>query len=318
MTKELLKNNFGKIGILFGGPSSEREISLKSGNAVVEALRNANLNAVGIDIKTDNEQEVKSLVKDSGISVAFIALHGKFGEDGGIQEILDDMRIPYTGSGVIASRLAMDKIASRKIFESNNIPVPGSSVFVSMREVESFAKKHEFNGSVFVVKPSSQGSSVGVFFVDNRDALLKASNDALKYDGKIIIEDYLKGRELTVGILEDKPLPVVEILPKKQFFDFQAKYEKGMTDYDVPAKLPQDIAQKAQATGLKAHKSLGCHCFSRVDIILKDNTPYVLEVNSIPGLTATSLLPKAAKVVNIDFLGLCLRIIRDAYAKKKA
>jgi len=317
MANELLKYNFGKIGILMGGPSSEREISFKSGKAVFEALSGAGLEVAQIDIKTDNGPEVASLIKDSGISVAFIALHGSFGEDGGIQEILDTIKIPYTGSGVAASRLAMDKVVSRKVFEKNSIPVPSSHAFDNKRQVESFVKDRTFNGSVLVVKPSAQGSSVGVSFVDNQKDLLKAVDEAFRYDGKIIIEDYLHGREVTVGILEEEALPVVEILPKKKFFDFQAKYEKGMTEYEVPAKLPQDIAKRAQEVGLRAHRSLGCRCFSRVDIILKDNIPYVLEVNSIPGLTATSLLPKAAKVVNIDFLELCLRILKDAYGKKK-
>ena len=314
---ELAKFNFGRIGVLMGGASSERDISLRSGKSVYEVLNNGKLDAKSMDLTTDNKSDVTSIIKNSGISVAFIALHGRFGEDGAIQNILDKLKIPYTGSGVKASRLAMDKIASRKAFKKNNIPIPNCWAFKRRDEVDYFAKKYIFNGSVLVVKPSAQGSSVGISFAENESNLYKAADLAFRYDERIIVEKYLEGREITVGILEDKPLPVVEILPKKRFFDFEAKYEKGITDYEVPAKIPQGIYKKAQEIGLRAHKALNCRCFSRVDMILKDDIPYVLEVNSIPGMTATSLLPKAAMAIKIDFLELCLRLIKDAYGTKK-
>jgi D-alanine-D-alanine ligase len=314
---DLSKHNFGKIGILMGGTSSEREISLKSGKAVYKVLNSEKLDVSIIDITTEDKTKVASIIKNAGISVAFIALHGKFGEDGVLQGILDKLKIPYTGSGARASQRAMDKVESRKIFRKNKIPVPNYKVFNDRKKVESFMENCNFNSSVLVVKPVTHGSSVGVSFAENKSDLAKAVEMAFKLDKRIIIEEFINGREITVGILEDRPLPILEILPKRRFFDFQAKYKKGMTNYEVPAKIKSDIYKKVQEIGLKAHKSLGCCCFSRVDMILKDDIPYVLEVNSIPGLTATSLLPKAAKAVNINFLELCIRIIKYAYGTKK-
>ncbi|MBM3251709.1 MAG: D-alanine--D-alanine ligase [Candidatus Omnitrophica bacterium] len=310
-------DEFGKIGVLMGGISSERDISLKSGKAVYNALNSGKLDVVAIDLTTEDEPEVRSILKKSGISIAFIALHGKFGEDGTIQGILGGLSIPYTGSGVSASRLAMDKIASRRIFQEKNIPVPDYEILQMKEKNNLNYKKLKFNSPVLVIKPATQGSSVGVSFVEKETDLPKAIDLAFTYDDRIIIEEYLPGREITVGILEEKPLPIVEIIPKKRFFDFQAKYEKGMTDYAVPAKLPPKIYKNSQEIGLRAHKAIGCSTFSRVDMILKNDTPYVLEVNSIPGLTATSLLPKAALAINIDFLDLCLRIIKNAYGEEK-
>ncbi|MFH1655106.1 MAG: D-alanine--D-alanine ligase [Candidatus Omnitrophota bacterium] len=315
MKQNLPEFDSRKVGVLMGGTSSERDISLESGKAVYEVLNSGKMDVEKIDLNTVNKSEIRSRLKKSGISIAFIALHGKFGEDGSLQAILEKLNIPYTGSGVKSSRLALDKIASRKIFQHKNIPVPNYKIFDKRNKID--LKKIKFNSPVLVVKPATQGSSVGVSFVDKKSDLFKAADIAFKYDDRIIIEEYLPGREITVGVLEDKPLPIVEIIPKKRFFDFQAKYEKGMTDYEVPAKIPSKIYKKAQGIGLRAHKVLGCSDFSRVDMILKDNIPYVLEVNTIPGLTAMSLLPKAAKAINIDFLELCLRIIKNAYGKKK-
>lgn len=317
MERKITNQEFGKIGVLMGGTSSERDISLKSGKAVYDTLRSAKLNVVAIDLTTEDKLEVSSLMKKSGISLAFIALHGKFGEDGSIQSILDELNILYTGSGASASRLAMDKVASRKIFKTKNIPVPDCEIFQKSKNSGIDFTKSKFNGSVVVVKPAKHGSSIGISFVEKKADLPNAINEAFRYDEKIIVEEYLSGREITVGILEEKTLPVVEIIPKKRFFDFQAKYEKDMTTYQVPAKISPSIYKKSQEIALKAHKALGCRGFSRVDMILKDNTPYVLEVNSIPGLTSTSLLPKAALAVDIDFTELCLRIIKNAYGKKK-
>jgi len=315
MRQNLSEFDFKKVGVLMGGTSSERGISLKSGKAVYKILNSGKLDVEKIDLTTENKSEIRSRLKNSGISIAFIALHGKFGEDGSLQAILEKLNIPYTGSGVKSSRLALDKIASRKIFQQKKIPVPNYKIFDKKNKID--LKKIKFNSPVLVVKPATQGSSVGVTFVEKRSSLPEAMKEAFKYDDRIIVEEYLPGREITVGVFEDKPLPIVEIIPKKRFFDFQAKYEKGMTEYDVPAKIPSKIYKKAQEIGLKAHKALGCSDFSRVDMILKDNIPYVLEVNTIPGLTAMSLLPKAAKAINIDFLELCQRIIKNAYGKKK-
>jgi D-alanine--D-alanine ligase len=306
---------FGRIGVLMGGPSTERAVSLKSGQAVCDSLKASGLDVVGIDITTDSQEENIRLIKSYQPDCAFVALHGRFGEDGQIQEILDSLKIPYTGSGVLASKLAMDKVASLHIFEINGLKVPRYKV----TEISSYSpswKVHNKLGFPLVIKPATHGSSIGLSIVDNTDQLDKAIVLAFSFDDRVIIQEYITGREITVGILDTLVLPVIEILPKKRFFDYEAKYQAGMTDYIVPAKLDEATAKKAQGVALSAHKALGCFGCSRVDMILdKDNVPFVLEINTIPGLTLNSLLPKAARVAGIDFTGLCLKLIELAYEK---
>lgn len=310
------KLNFGKIGVLMGGPSTEREISLKSGRTVYESLSQTGLKVTAIDIKTDDIEENRHLIKAQGIDVAFIALHGRFGEDGQIQEILDNMEIPYTGSGALASRLAMDKIASRRIFEASGLHVPRYKAENRLSYHANWKAEHNGFALPLVVKPATHGSSIGLSIVDKEEYLDKSVALAFSFDERIIIEEYIMGREVTVGILDEEALPVIEIIPRKRFFDYEAKYQAGMTDYVVPAKLEDKIARDIQGQALSAHKLLGCYGCSRVDMILSnDNIPFVLEVNTIPGLTATSLLPKAAKVVGIDFSQLCIKLIQLAYDK---
>ncbi len=308
-----LKNKIGKVGVLMAGPSTEKKISLKSGHAVCIALKKAGHNAVPVIIKTDKTPDNIRLLKLKKIDCAFIALHGRFGEDGGIQKILSALKIPYTGSGVKASALAMDKIASRKIFMRHGLMVPRSRVL----------NKNYYNGInahslslPLVIKPATHGSSIGLSIVGKAKDIPKAINRAFRFDRRIIIEEYIKGRELTVGILEDRAMPVIEIVPKHFFFDYQAKYKFGLTDYIVPAKLSPAVTKRVKKAALCAHKLLGCFGCSRVDIILNEkNEPFVLEVNTIPGLTQTSLLPKAAKQLGISFTSLCLKLIRLAYEK---
>jgi D-alanine-D-alanine ligase len=301
----------GRIGVLMGGPSSERKISLKSGRAVYQALKEQGLDVVPLDIRNNSLRKIKR----AGLSMAFIALHGKFGEDGTLQRELECLRIPYTGSGVEASSLCLDKVACRRILRESDIPVPEAFV-LNRKSWKSDLKKPDFEFPV-VVKPSSQGSSIGIGFVEKPAGLNPAVDNAFKYDDKVIIEKYITGREITVGILEEKSLPVVEIAPEKGFFDFQAKYEKGKTDYLVPAKLPQRQYKRAQDIGLLAHQALGCRGVSRVDMILSRGRPFVLEVNTIPGLTSSSLLPMAARAQGISFSRLCLKIVHSALKRKK-
>jgi D-alanine-D-alanine ligase len=219
------------------------------------------------------------------------------------------MRIPYTGSGVRASRLAMDKIASRKIFVEAGIPVPEYTI-VKKPSYELTDKKMNFP---LVVKPSSQGSSIGLTITENKDQIKKAMDLAYAFDEKIIVEGFIKGDELTVGILDEKPLPVIKVVPARRFYDFKAKYKDNQTQYLVPAPIEQKSYKKAQELALAAHKALDCRDFSRVDMILgADGKIRVLEVNSIPGLTLHSLLPKAAAAVGINFKQLCLKIIELA------
>jgi D-alanine-D-alanine ligase len=309
--------DFGRVGVLMGGPSSEREISLKSGQAVLSALQGLGVEAVGIDIVTDDIRKNIALLQGYNLDGVFIALHGRFGEDGAIQEILEKMNLPYTGSGVKASRLAMDKIGSLEIFRKGGLAVPKSQFL----QRSAYQKKPVFKTQMdlpLVVKPANHGSSIGLSFVERKQDMPAAINLAFQFDDAIVIQKYISGRELTVGILGEVPLPVVEIIPKNKFFDFEAKYQSGLTEYIVPAVLDKNSVRKVQQAALQAHKLLGCFGCSRADFILsKNGSPYILEINTIPGMTSTSLLPKAAKIIGIDFNQLCLRLLELAYAKKK-
>jgi len=299
-----------KVGVLGGGISLEREISLLSSKEVVSILKRNNINYVFIDIFTSEKEKVKELIFKNKIDLVFIALHGEFGEDGEIQKILEEIGIPYTGSCALASYRAMNKIISKEIFVKENIPTANYLV----------CKKKEFpkiDKYPVVVKPYFSGSSIGVFIVFNEYELKNALKEAFSIQDIVIIEDYIDGKELTVGILEDKPLAVVEIIPKGKYFDFFAKY-KDDTTFIAPAKLEKEVYRNVQEIALRAHKALGCRHFSRVDIRLsKENIPYVLEINSIPGLTNHSLLPLSARVCGIGFDELILRMLILALNEKE-
>lgn len=298
--------NVGRIGVLMGGVSSEREISLISGRTVIAALRGEGCDVISLDI-SDNVKLVRKMLKEAQIDVAFIALHGRFGEDGTIQKLLKSLNIYYTGSHAKASSLALDKILSRKTFRDAGIAVPEHRVITSKVNVEGNNFRFPF-----VVKPSSQGSSIGLSIVENKKDLSLAIQLALRYNKRVIIEEYIEGREITVGILDDQALPVIQIVPKRKFYDYQAKYETGMSDYLLPAPLTDDQYLKAQEVALSAHRSLGCRAFSRVDMIMRKEEPITLEVNTIPGLTQNSLFPKAALAAGISFNQLCVKLIKLA------
>ncbi|MFA5320354.1 MAG: D-alanine--D-alanine ligase [Candidatus Omnitrophota bacterium] len=307
--------NPGKIGVLLGGPSSEKEISLKSGRAVCSGLSFLGLEALPVEVATDNVPAAEQLLRDSGIDCAFIALHGYFGEDGQIQEILERIGLPYTGSGPAASRLCMDKAASREVFLRNGFNVARGVVF-NRRDGFDPAALEEL-AFPLVIKPACNGSSIGVSFADDRRQAEEAARAAFLLDDKVIAEEFVGGKELTVGILAGRALPVIGIVPQKRFFDYEAKYNKGITEYEIPAVIDRVSAEVAQAAALKAHNALGCNGYSRVDIILSDRGPVILEINSIPGMTETSLLPKAAAIEGMDFPHLCLRLLELAYEKEQ-
>jgi len=308
--------DYGRVGVLMGGPSSEREISLKSGKAVYEALRAAGLDAVAIDLKTGDLKKAAKIIRGKGIDVAFIALHGRFGEDGQVQRVLEDLDLPYTGSGVLASWLSLDKILSRQVFKIYNLDVPSSQVYYR-RGLDKKRVLKECPRFPVVVKPATHGSSIGLSIVDNKKDLLRALDSAFALDECVLVEKYISGREVTVGILGNTALPVVEIIPAGEFFDYEAKYKSGDTRYVVPAKLNQKDRQKVQEAALRAYRALGCCGFGRVDIILSAGKPFILEINSIPGFTPTSLLPKAAGAAGIEFVRLCERLLKLAYEKKE-
>ncbi len=301
----------GLIGVLCGGPSAEREISLRSGKAVYEALRSKGL-PVSLVVLSENLSRISQELKDSGISRAFIALHGSFGEDGTIQALLENLGIPYTGSEVEASRYAMDKIAARRRWIAAKLPVPH---LILAEPVNAVTRAREMKFPL-MVKPVAQGSSFGMSIVDSAEQLPAAAQKAGEYGEEIILEEYLPGPELTVSILDGKPLPVIQIVPKNRFYDYEAKYTPGMTEYRVPAPLSEADTRSIQELALKAHQALGCGSYSRVDLILvPDRGPVLLEINTIPGMTETSLLPKAAAAAGISFPELCARILESAVRK---
>ncbi len=297
------------IAVFMGGISNERDISLKSGNAVFSALKKIGLNVMSVDITSDRPAYIQNLINSSGIDFVFIALHGKFGEDGALQKILEEMHIAYTGSNSYASNLAMDKIASKKLFLKAGLKVP---VFLALDgfKVSLINIIKERIGFPLVVKPSTSGSSIGLSIIDKEKDLEGALNLAKKFSESVLIEQFIAGRELTVGILDDEPLAPIEIVTDEKFFNFQAKYESTNTKYIVPAKIDSNLTKRLKQAGIDAHKSLACRGFSRVDMLVDEpGDIYVLEVNAIPGLTERSLLPKAAGFAGVNFDQLCLKII---------
>ncbi|MBI3325042.1 MAG: D-alanine--D-alanine ligase [Candidatus Omnitrophica bacterium] len=305
-----------KVVVLAGGPSAEHEISLKSGHGVVEALRQRGWGAELVIVPQRSVGEAaefaRQALKASHADVVFIALHGPFGEDGTIQRICESLHLPYTGSDAPASQLGMDKLASRLRFAGAGLAVPPWRLLERPGGV-ALARCGKELGFPLVVKPTNQGSSIGVSIVRRAGELREAVAAARRFDSRVLIEEWIQGRELTVGVLGSEPLPIVEIRPASGFFDFQAKYTPGQTEYLVPATLDQDVARRVQAAGLLAHQALGCRHFSRTDLILTpDLRAVVLEVNTIPGLTATSLLPKAARCVGIAYDELCDRMVSMA------
>ena len=299
----------GKIGVLCGGPSAEREISLRSGKGIHEALRSQGFPVVLVEL-SQNLERIPEELKRSGLTSAFIALHGPFGEDGVLQGILEELKIPYTGSSVEASRYAMDKLSCRLRWLAAKLPVPKA---VLAEPINAAVRAQEFSFPL-VVKPVAQGSSYGMSIVDSAGELPKAMEEAGRYGDQILLEEYLPGPELTVGLLEDQPLPVIQIVPKRRFYDFIAKYTPGMTEYLVPAPLPAEVTKQVQTLAQAAHETLGCRSFSRVDLVLVPRRgPVLLELNTVPGMTATSLLPKAALAAGIDFPELCRRMLASAF-----
>ena len=306
------------IAVLMGGISPERKISLQSGKAVANALEKTDSHVIKIVVNDDLVSEIDNYK----IDVAFVALHGHFGEDGGIQEVLESKDIPYTGSGVSASRLTMDKVKSKEIFIKNNIPTPdyfAVSTTQSMSEIVKSVKKLKLP---VVTKPVSNGSSIGISIIREYDEL----PDGIKHTGphgtEVLIEKYIEGRELTVSILEDKALPVIEIKTATGFYDYDAKYKSKNTQYIIlesaeessECTLSHAVYDRVQELAIRAHNSLGCCTFSRVDMILgNDGEIYILEANTIPGFTERSLLPKAAAAANISFTELCSIIVGTAF-----
>jgi D-alanine-D-alanine ligase len=300
-----------KIGVLMGGLSSEREVSLASGKAILEALTGKGYTAVAIDVGRD----VAEHLRKAGIEIAFNGLHGKFGEDGAIQGLLEVSGIPYTGSGILASAMGMNKIISKTVFKAYGLHV-GPFMVVYPGDKKSLPTAQAKLGFPLVVKPSSEGSSVGVSIVNTGDELAPAVKLAHSYDREVLIESYIRGMEVQVGILGERALGAIEIVPKDIFYSYKAKYEQGMSEHFFPARVPEAVYKQTLDAGLAAHRALGCKGYSRVDFIIDAaGTPYILEVNTLPGMTATSLLPDIARGTGISFPDLVEEILRLALEK---
>ncbi len=310
ISKEELKRK--RVGVLLGGLSSEREVSLRTGAAVAKALRGLGYDVVEIDVGKD----LPARLVAEKVEVAFIALHGRYGEDGCVQGLLECLFIPYTGSGVLASSLGMDKVFAKQAFIAHGIPTPPYRAFNTAEEARAGLDSLPF-GLPAVVKPSREGSSVGVHICKTREEYLAAVEDASKLAGTILVEQYIKGREVQGGVLDNEALGVIEVVAAREFYDYQAKYQSGgTTQYLFPAPLPPEQYERVNQVCLGAHRALGCSGGSRSDVILTPSGEvFLLEINTLPGMTESSLLPKIAAGRGIDFPGLCERLLLGASLK---
>lgn len=299
-----------RVALLSGGISSEREVSLKSGNQVFAALDKEKYDVRRYDPKTD----LPRLVADaSQIDIALVILHGPYGEDGTVQGMLDLLGIPYQGSGVLGSAIAMNKVVSKQLYEKFGIPVPPYLALTRRDRVDP-AEIERRLGFPLVIKPVAGGSSIGMSVVKSRETLAEGVAKALAYDAAVLIEAYVEGVELTCSVIgNDKleALPLIEIIPDKSyaFFDYTAKYTAGATQEICPARIEASLAEKAQSYGVMAHQALNCRGYSRTDMILNGRDLFVLETNTIPGMTPTSLLPQSARAAGMNFSQLLDRLI---------
>jgi len=310
MSKSELKTK--RVGVLMGGLSQERDVSLRTGAAVSKALRSLGYDVVDLDVGKD----LPARLAAEKVEVAWLALHGRYGEDGCVQGLLESLFIPYTGSGVLASAVGMEKVFAKQLFSVHGIPTPPYKVFTDDQSARAAADSLPFPFPV-VVKPSREGSSVGVHVCKTKDEYLAAVADASKYAGFLLVERFIKGREVQGAVLDNEALGVIEVRVAREFYDQEAKYKAGSgTQYLFPAPLPADQYARVNEVCLGAHKALGCAGASRSDVIVTEGGEvFVLETNTLPGMTETSLLPKIAAGRGIDFPTLCERILLGASLK---
>lgn len=296
---------FGKVGVLFGGKSAEREISLLSGNAVLDALVGAGVNAHGFD---PGERDLGQLAAEKFDRV-FIALHGRYGEDGCIQGALEMMGIPYTGSGVMASAIGMDKWRTKLLWQAAGLSTPASALLAADSDFAAVA--HRLGLPLFV-KPAREGSSIGMSKVKTTDELKAAWETAAQYDDLVLAETFIDGGEYTCAVLGERALPMVRLLPKGEFYDYEAKYFRNDTEYRCPCGLPAAQEADIQALCMQAFRVVGCRGWGRVDVMLdRSGRPYLLEINTSPGMTSHSLVPMAAAAAGLDFAALCVAILEQ-------
>jgi D-alanine-D-alanine ligase len=294
------------ITVMLGGPSAEREVSLRSGASVAAALRSLGHNVTELDPQKPGWK----LARET--DVVFLALHGTYGEDGTVQAELDKIGVPYTGCSAEASRIGFDKALTKEKCVAHKVPTARSLVLDSAKTPWPMG----WNPPL-VIKPVRQGSSVGLQFVERVEEWPAALTEALRHDSQVLIEEKIIGRETTVGILDDQPLPVVEVRPKSGVYDYRTKYSVGATEYFCPAPFDEATTKRVQAAGLAAFKAIGGRDYSRVDVMVRANgEPVVLEVNTLPGMTETSLLPKAAAAAGIGYADLCQRMVLLALKRK--
>ncbi|MDX1491232.1 MAG: D-alanine--D-alanine ligase [Pseudohongiellaceae bacterium] len=300
---------FGRVAVVMGGKAAEREVSLNSGNAVLEALLSAGIDAIGIDAATD----LPAQLIDKGVDRVFNVLHGRGGEDGQLQGLLEFMEIPYTGSGVLASALSMDKERTKRLWLSEGLPTPQ---FEMLTEESDFSAIVERMGTV-VVKPVREGSSIGMSIVSDSNALRSAYEKATEYDSHVMAEQYIRGPELSVPVLNGTVLPIIELKTSHEFYDYEAKYIANDTEYTCPAPLADARRQELEQVCLAAFNSAGCSGWGRVDVMQdKDGKFWLLELNTVPGMTDHSLVPMAAKQKGLSFVELLIEVL-DATVEQK-
>jgi len=303
-----------RIAVLMGGWSNEREISLKSGRNILDSLKRQGLDAVGMDMDTNF---IKRL-KEEKIDIVFNILHGKPGEDGTVQGLLELLKIPFTGSGLLASAIAMDKVMTKRILSREGILTPNFYVFEEWKGIKDSLDEaiREVKFPMFM-KPVEEGSSVGIEIIKGREGIEERFVEEREKYGTFFVEEYIEGMIATCGVLgtgnDAYALPVLELAPKNEFYDYEAKYTKGMTEFIIPARLDNKVAEKIRNVALQTHRLIGCKGFSRVDMIIKENQiPYVLEINTIPGMTKISDLPAEAKELGMSYDDLVFEILKSS------
>ena len=298
-----MNNSYGKILVLMGGWSNEREISLISGKSVFNSLVTSGQDVIELDLKRDNISEIKELNPDR----VFIVLHGKGGEDGEIQLYLENLGIPYTGSGSESSKICMNKRITKKILLKNNIQTPNFMEISENTKIEDIENLFQYP---FVIKPSSEGSSIGVYIAEDRKSCKEAIKENMKISSDIILEEYKSGKEYTVGILDNFALPVIQLIPPGKFYDYEAKYNSNETKYICPSGLDQNTEEDIKKLSIDCFRALNCRGWGRVDLIIDEqNKPWIIELNTVPGMTEHSLVPMAANQKNINFDELVLKIL---------
>ena len=304
-------NNKLQVAVLTGGIGAERQISLQSGNCVAEALKQAGFNVVTFDIRPDR----LDILEDDSIDVFFPALHGQFGEDGQLQQILEDKSLLFAGSGSAASQSAFEKMTGKKLFAEAGVTVPAAVEFDNQVENEEIEEKLRYFTDKYVIKPIRQGSSVGVSIVSTAGEAIKIARETFNRYGDCMIEEFVPGREVTVSVLCGRTLPIIEIRTQSSFYNYHAKYIDEQTEFLFDTITEPSIAERINQAALDCFDAIGCRHFARVDFILsEDNVPYALEINTIPGFTTHSLLPKAAAKAGLSMSDLCKKIVETAYS----